>query len=145
VGKKPIAEALKKRKERIVRGMEEAGKMKAEAAETLARFEEKLKKLDDEVTRIKREMREAAEGERARILAETKERRERMERDAKLLVEQELKAAREALIRETVAGAVRSAEDILSKQLGTTDHDRLAREYLEGLKNVPLNAPGGRS
>jgi F-type H+-transporting ATPase subunit b len=145
VGKKPIAEALKKRKERIVAGMEEAGKMKADAAKTLAQYEEKLKHLDQEIERIKKEMREAAEAERKRILSETKERRERMERDAKLLVEQELKAAREALMRETVAGAVRSAEDILAKQLGAMDHDRLAREYLEGMQKVSLNATGGRS
>jgi len=145
VGKKPIAEALKKRKERIVAGMEEAGKMKADAAKTLAQYEEKLQHLDQEVARIKQEMREAAEAERKRIVAETKERRERMERDAKLLVEQELKAAREALMRETVAGAVRSAEDILAKQLGSADHDRLAREYLEGMQKVTLGTAGGRS
>jgi F-type H+-transporting ATPase subunit b len=144
-GKKPIAEGLKKRKERIVQGMEEAGKMKADAAVSLAEYEKKLEHLDAEIERIKREMQEAAQLERHRILAEAKERRDRMERDARLLVEQELKAAREALVRDTVASAMRSAEDLIAKELGAADHDRLAKEYLETLKKPGALAQGGRS
>lgn len=144
-GKKPIAEALKKRKERIVAGMEEAGKMKADAATRLEEYEEKIRHLDEEIERIKREMREAAEMERRRILAEAQERHERMERDARLLVEQELKAARELLVRETVGAAVRSAEEILTKQLAATDQDRLAKEFLEQLQKTPLSVSGGRA
>jgi len=145
LGKKPIVEALKKRKERIVVGMQEAGRMKEQAAQTLAGYEEKLQHIDDEIERIRREMREAAEAERRRVQVETEERRVRMERDARLLVEQELKAAREALVRETVAGALRSAQDLLAAQLSAPDHDRLAREYLETLARAPLPMRGGRS
>jgi F-type H+-transporting ATPase subunit b len=132
-GKKPIAEALKHRKQRIVAGMDEAARMKAEAQATLAEYEEKLKRLDSEVERIRAEMREAAEAERRRILAEAKERRERMERDAHLLVEQELKAARDSLVRETVSGALASAEEILTSRLTDADHDRLTAEYLDNI------------
>ena len=90
-GRKPVAEALKQRKQRIVAGMDDAARMKAEAQTKLTEYEDKLKRLDSEVERIRTEMREAAEAERRRILAEAKERRDRMERDAHLLVEQELK------------------------------------------------------
>ena len=144
-GKKPIAEALKKRKERLVGSMEEAAKMKAESETSLAEHEKKLAHLDEEVERIRREMRESAEAERQRILTEAKERRERMERDANLLIEQERKAARETLMRETVASAVRSAEEILAKQLGVADHDRIARDFLETVKRAPIATAGGRS
>ena len=144
-GKKPIAEGLKKRKERIVQGMEEAGKMKAEAAAQLAMYEEKLSRLDQEIERIKTEMRDAAEAERHRTLAEAKERRDRMERDARLLVEQELKAAHESLVRETVAAAVRSAEELIQKELAAADHDRLAQDYLETLRKAPIGASGSAS
>ena len=50
---KQIVEGLKKRKERIVQGMEEAGKMKADAALRLAGYEEKLARLDQEIERIR--------------------------------------------------------------------------------------------
>ena len=107
--------------------------MKAEAQAKLAEYEEKLKRLDSEVERIRTEMRDAAEAERRRILAEAKERRERMERDAHLLVEQELKAAHDALVRETVNGALASAEEILTSRLTDADHDRLSAEYLDNI------------
>jgi F-type H+-transporting ATPase subunit b len=144
-GKKPIAEALKQRKQRIVAGMDEAARMKAEAQAKLGEYEEKLKRLDSEVERIRSEMREAAEAERRRILTEAKERRERMERDAHLLVEQELKAARDALVRETVSGALASAEEILTSRLTDADHDRLTAEYLESIGKPGAARAGARA
>ena len=132
-GRKPIAEGLKQRKRRIVAGMEEAARMKAEAQTELAQYEDKLKRLDQEVERIKTAMRESAELERRRVLAEAKERRERMERDAHLLVEQESKAARDALVRETVMGALASAEEMLATHMTQADHDRLTGEYADSI------------
>jgi F-type H+-transporting ATPase subunit b len=145
VSKKPIAEALKKRKEHLVGAMQEAAKMKADSEVSLAEYEKKLAHIGEEIERIRREMRESAETERRRILAEAKERRERMERDAKLLVEQELKAARETLMHETVASALRSAEEILAKQLGPADQDRIARDFLETVKKSSIATVGGGS
>jgi F-type H+-transporting ATPase subunit b len=144
-GKKPVREALRRRKTRLVGSMEEAAKMKADSEVGLAAHEKKLAHLDDEIERVRREMREAAEAERHRILSEARERRDRMERDARLLVEQEEKAARETLMRETVASAVRSAEEIITKQLGSADHDRIARDFLETVRNSPLAGADGRS
>ncbi|MBM4421397.1 MAG: ATP synthase F0 subunit B [Chloroflexi bacterium] len=145
VGKKPVLEALKKRKAEIVAGIDEASRMKAEAAARLAEYEAKLAGLDAEIERIRAEMREAVEAERRRILSEAKERRERMERDARILVEQELKAAREALVRETVASAMVSATRLLGTSVGAPDHDRLAREYLDVVGRTALGTPGGPS
>jgi F-type H+-transporting ATPase subunit b len=143
-GKKPIAAGLRSRKERIVQGMEEAGKMKAEAATRLAGYEEKLERLGQEIERIHREMRETAEAERVRILAEARDRRERMERDARLLIEQELKAAHQELVRQTVSAAVVSAQALVAKELGSADHDRLAREYLDTLRIADAPSTGAR-
>jgi F-type H+-transporting ATPase subunit b len=144
-GKKPIALGLRRRKERIVQGMEEAGRMKEEAAKRLAEYEEKLEHIDREVERVRTEMRQSAETERRRLLTEAKERRERMERDARLLVEQETKAARETLARETVAAAVKSAEDIIARSLAPADHERIGVEYLDALRRAQLGAAGGAS
>jgi len=142
-GKKPVAEALKQRKLRIVAGMDEAARMKTQAQAKLTEYEERLKRLDSEVERIRTEMHEAAEAERRRILAEAKERRERMERDAHLLVEQELKAARDALVRETVNGALASAEEILASRLTDADHDRLTGEYLDNIAKPQVGLRAG--
>ena len=68
--------------------MEEAARMKSDAEKSLAEYEQKLASIDQEIERVRREMRAAGESERVRILADARARRERMERDARLLVEQ---------------------------------------------------------
>lgn len=141
-GAGPIREALKQRKQRIMSGMDEAARMKREAAQQLASFEAKLKHIEDEVERVKLEMRAVAEAERESILREAKERRERLEREAKLLVEQELKAARESLHQGTVRTAIGAATDLLTKQLSTSDQQRLAEEYLASLDQAMVTRGG---
>jgi F-type H+-transporting ATPase subunit b len=133
-GRKPIGDALKARKLGIMKGMEEAGRMKAEAEASLAKYKKQLDEIDSEVERIHREMKEAGEAESARIVRDAKERRERMERDARTLVEQELKAAREALVRDTVRAAVKSAEATLVSKIGDSDRQRLGDEFLASVK-----------
>ena len=134
--KKPIAEALKSRKASILRGMEEAGKMKQEAEAQLAAYEQKLANVDQEIERVRSDMRASGEAERKRILAEAKEKRVRMERDAETLIGQELKAARESLQAELTRAALRSAEATLRSQLTASDQTRLADEYLAGIKTA---------
>ena len=143
--KKPLSDALKKRKAGIMTGMEEAGKMKDDAKARLEGYEDKLAHIDDEIERVKREMRKAGEAERKRILSDAKEKREQMERDARLLIEQELKASQEMLMRETVRAAVQSAEERLGKALTPQDQERLADEYLASLDDVKVSSLGGKA
>ena len=133
-GKKPIGDALKTRKLAMMKGMDDAAKMKAEAEASLAKYQKQLDEIDQEVARIRREMKEAGEAESARILGEAKERRERMERDARTLVDQELKATRESLMRDTVRAAVKSAEATLVAKIGDGDRQRLGDEFLASVK-----------
>jgi F-type H+-transporting ATPase subunit b len=134
-GKKPISDGLKARKLSIMKGMEEAAKVKAQAEARLADYQQKLDDIDQEVARIKREMKESGEAESARILSEAKERRTRMERDARTLIDQELKAAREELMRDTVRAAVRSAELTITAKIGDADQQRLGDEFLASVKS----------
>jgi F-type H+-transporting ATPase subunit b len=136
LGGRPISEGLKNRKQTLLRGMDEAAKMKREAEEQLKSYELKLERIDDEVERVKREMQASGETERQRVLAEARERRARMERDARQLVEQELKAVRDRLLRETVESAVRSATETLTSKLSQADQERLADEYVAGLSRA---------
>jgi F-type H+-transporting ATPase subunit b len=131
--KKPVREALKNRKTSILRGMDDAARMKREAEVRLGEYEDRLARVDEEVERVRREMREAAEAERARILGEARARRERMEADAKALVAQELAAAADTIKGKMIAGALNSALAAIKAQVGADDQTRLADEYLAGL------------
>jgi F-type H+-transporting ATPase subunit b len=129
----PIANGLRARRDRIKRGMDDAAAMEREATEQLAVYRHKLDHLDDEVERVRREMKEGAETERRRVLEEAETRRVRMEQEARLLVQQELEALRERLTRETALAAVRSARELLKVQTSTDDHRRLCEDYLTAL------------
>jgi F0F1-type ATP synthase membrane subunit b/b' len=144
-GKQPLMDGLAKRREEIMRGMEEAAAMRKEAMAQLAVHEAKLEKVDAEVARIRTEMRQAAEAERTHILAEAKKRRERMERDAKQMIAQELKSAKEQLLEETVRIALQRAEILLTQAASDADHERLCEEYLGSLTQQLPGMPGGRA
>jgi F-type H+-transporting ATPase subunit b len=133
VARPKIREGLKNRKTSILRGMDEAARMKREAEARLADYEEKLERIEQEVERVRREMREGAEAERARILSEAKTRRVRMEEDAKILVAQELSAATASLREELIRAALKSAVATVTSRLRPDDHQRYADEFLSGL------------
>jgi F-type H+-transporting ATPase subunit b len=134
--KKPIADALKSRKTSILRGMEEAGQMKSDAEARLLDYEQKLATVDQEIERVREDMRASGQSERKRILAEAKEKQSRMEREAQTLIGQELKAAREGLLSEMARSALRSAESTLRAKVTLADQSRLAEEYLAGIKQA---------
>jgi F-type H+-transporting ATPase subunit b len=137
----PVAKGLADRRLRIMRGIDEATAMKEEAKRQLEAYRAKLDNIDAEIERVKREMREAAEHERKRILEDAAARRTRLEHEARVLVEQELKAVREELIRETARSALRSARELLATNTSTDDHRRLCEEYLETLQPQSSRQP----
>lgn len=145
-GKQPIAKALKDRRAGIVKGIEEAAKMKAEAEASFLAYEQKLQQIDAQIERVRREMREMGEAERERILEEARERRQRMEREAKVLIDQEIKAARERLHREVVENAFRTALTTLEKQVTSADHQRIGQAYITTVAQASaVFSKGGQS
>jgi len=138
-GRQPLARGLADRRQRILRGIEEAAAMQAEASEQLRTYRSKLDNLDAEIERVRREMREGAETEHQRVLADAAARRTRLEQEARVLIERELEALREELTRETVIAALESARVLLQQSVSTDDHRRLCDAYLQGL--TPGGAP----
>lgn len=132
-GKKPLAEALAKRKKAIVEEMEAAQKLGEEAEDRLADYEEQFENLEDRRVELREESQLQWELEKKRILAEAEERRGRMRRDAEFRVTQELKEAQQEILREAIDGASKAAEELLAKTLSQSDHERLADEYLTSI------------
>lgn len=134
-GKKALADSLVKRKENITREIDEATRLRKAAEERLAQYEAKLEKISDELERVRREFREQGERDKARIIAEAKERRERMQKDTELILAQEVKQMRHELLSEVVRDATRLATEILSKNTTLGDHDRFAEAFLHQLRS----------
>jgi F-type H+-transporting ATPase subunit b len=132
-GAKPVAEALTKRKQTIMKDIDEAQKMREASEKRLREYEARLAKIEEELERVRTEFREQGERERERIVREANERRERMKKEAEFLLAQELKQMRLDLLRETVDEAIRGAGDMLAKKLTSADQDRFAESFLTQL------------
>jgi F0F1-type ATP synthase membrane subunit b/b' len=144
-GKKPVAEGLKKRKALVMKGIDDASKMKADAEKQLAMYEAKLEKISEEVGKLKAQLIEAAEADREQTLTEARQRRERMERDARILVEQELKAVRDTLVHRTASDVVSKANALVAKHVTAQDHQRVADSYLDDVQAAFGHLKGARS
>jgi F0F1-type ATP synthase membrane subunit b/b' len=137
MGKKPIAEGLKARRDAIAKDIEEAARMKEEAEERAKKYQAKLELLEEEVAAAREALVRSGEAERDRIVKDAEAKAERMRKDAEFLVEQELKQIRLDLWRDAVDAACLAAEELLKKRVTPADQERLAEDYLADL--------GGRS
>jgi F-type H+-transporting ATPase subunit b len=140
-GRKPLTEALAKRKHTITADIDAATRLLEDAEARLEDYEEKLENIAATRTEMLADYASQAEAEKKQILAEAEERRARMQRDAELRVEQELAAVREELLREAVLAASAAAETLVRKQISRADHDRMAADYLKSVGSA-LTAGG---
>jgi F-type H+-transporting ATPase subunit b len=142
-GRKPIADALVSRKNEIAKDIEEAAKQKKEAEARAKKYQASLANLDQDLETTRKALEEAGRGERDRLIAEAKEKAERMKRDATFLLDQENRQAELDLTRELAAKAVAHAEDVLRTRVTAEDHERLVAEFLADLSKKPAVAVRG--
>lgn len=140
-GRKPLAEALLKRKQSIMAEIDTATKLKEDAEARLHDYEDKLERLEETLAELRAEYAAQSADEKKHVLAEAEERRARMRRDAEFRIEQESKAARARLLDEAVAGAVTAAEELLAKRVSSNDLDRLADDYLASVGSAVAQRP----
>jgi F-type H+-transporting ATPase subunit b len=133
LGKKPIAAALRNRRNSIAKEIEDAQRMRKEAEKRAKTYQAKLDKLEDELKSAREALVRAGEAEKERIVTEAEAKAERMRKDAQFLVEQELKQVRVDLQREAVEAAIAAAEELLRKRVTQADQERLAEDYLADL------------
>ncbi len=132
-GRKPIVDALHKRKKTIMQDIDAATALKVDAEKRLKGYEKQLARIEDRRKELREEFRKQSEAERDRILKEAEEKAARQRRDAEFRVEQERKQAQTDLLREAVDQAVAAAESLVRSRIQAQDQERLADEYLAGI------------
>jgi F-type H+-transporting ATPase subunit b len=135
-GRKPIGEALIKRKHDIMSEIETAARLEREAQDRLDELEGKFDQIQETLKALKIEYAAQAEVEKKHVVAEAEERRARMRRDAEFRVEQELRATRIAMMQQAVSDATSAAEEIIRKRTAQADIDRMSEEYLGSLRSA---------
>jgi F-type H+-transporting ATPase subunit b len=108
-----------------------------EAERQLEAVERRLESLDDEIQSLRRLIAEQGERERDKIIANARATAEHMLEKAKLEAGYRVRQAQRQLRREVIEEAVSISQERVRTAIGSRDQQRLIREYLQDLKQMP--------
>ncbi len=126
---KPLKNALAARREGIAQSIKASEDAAQVAKEKYQEYDAKLTQAEAEIESIKVAIKEEAELEKQRIIAEAKQMAEKIKTDAQKASDNEIAKARLALQQDAAAIAVKIAEDVLKKAVTKEDQARLVDEY----------------
>lgn len=128
--KKPISRFFSNRRETIAQTLADLEAKKAEAEERFKKIEDKLSELDVEREKIIAEYIKGGQEEKEKIIANAHEMADRIKQQAEVTIQQELKAAKDGLMREIADMSASMAEDMIRKNINEDDQRRLVEEYI---------------
>ena len=120
-----LREAFRTRREGIKRDLERAQQERDAAVAKLKQVEERLARLDAEVTTVKAQSKREAEEERERISRATESEIAKLSEQAQREIVNVAKTAKHELRRYTAEQSVRLAEDIIRREMKPEDDARL--------------------
>ncbi|NOZ12019.1 MAG: ATP synthase F0 subunit B [Acidobacteria bacterium] len=134
LAKKPIVAALRSQRENLARQLEEAEQKEKDAAERLARIEERMAGLKNEVEEILKKTDAAANREKEKILEQAKMEAEKIKQIAEREIENRFRTAREELRNYMTNLAVEKAEAVLKEKMEAKDVEHTMLQYLKELE-----------
>jgi F-type H+-transporting ATPase subunit b len=141
-GAKPVAEALKKRRDSVMSEIDRARAIKESAEARLAEYEADIQQLDVKLETLQKQYADEAALEEKRLREDLAQARDRLLSDASFRIEQEGKSTRDRLSREALDGALDAAEALLRTSVKGADHDRLCEEFLDQLGTTLAKSDG---
>ena len=136
MGRKPVASFLGTRRESIERGISEAAAVKAAAEAAFNTYTERMKSLDTELAKLRKDVAEAAERDRTRIVAEANESVARLKAETDSLVQRQAEQLEAQIRREVVQAATEAAEKTARELSTPEDQQRLAETFLRELGKI---------
>jgi F-type H+-transporting ATPase subunit b len=124
------------RREKIEKALADAEAAREAAERKLAEYSEKLAKANQEIDAIQATIRNEAELEKERIIAEATAASAKIRAQAEQAASQEIGRAKAELRQEAVRLAVGLAEETLKEKINKDDQDRLVGEYLAKVVNL---------
>ena len=128
---KPIAEALRMRRQKIKSELAHARSERDEARRRLAEVETRLKDIETEVSRIREQALSEAEAERRRILASTELEMDKLREQGRREIQSATKTAQAELRRFVAGQSVQLAEVLIQKNLSAVDDARLIQRNID--------------
>lgn len=123
------------RHDQIKTALDEAAKLRKQAADKLAEYESRLKDADSEIKKLVDGMRADAEADKARILDNAARQATQMKKDAEQRIAAEIEYARAALMKEVTAAATRATEELLKKKMVPGDQQKLITSFISDIQS----------
>jgi F-type H+-transporting ATPase subunit b len=140
---RPVAQKVAEDRHDLIKtALDEAAKLRKQAADKLAEYETRLKDADAEIAKLVEGMRVDAENEKQRILAAAEAQAQLMKRDAELRIAAEIELARAQLTREVTAASAAATEKLLREKLTAGDQQTLVNAFIT---DVSKGGSGGRT
>lgn len=136
LGKSSIDKFLKDRSTGIERGISEAAEVKRAAEAAFATYNERMKTLDSELAKLRKDVADAAERDRARIVAEANDTVARLKAETDTLIQRQGEQLEAQIRREVVAAAAAAAEKAVRELTTPEDQQRLAESFMRELSKV---------
>jgi F0F1-type ATP synthase membrane subunit b/b' len=140
---RPIAhQVAQERHDLIKTALDEAARLRKQAADKLAEYETRLKDADAEIKKLVDGMRADAESDKIRILAAAEASAQLMKRDAEQRIAAEIELARAQLTREVTAAAAAATEQLLRDKMTAGDQQNLVGAFIADVQSAGRAAPG---
>jgi len=131
-----VKKGLAARHTQLKTDISQAAELKTHAEARYHAQEARLAGLEQEIAALRAKMKAEAEAEKTRLLAAAEERASRVREETRFLLEQQTKEAAQTIRREAAEAAVRLAEEILRRQVGSADQQRLLETFVQDVGSV---------
>jgi F-type H+-transporting ATPase subunit b len=133
----PVARKLaQERHDQIKTALDEAAKLRQQAADKLAEYETRLKDADAQIKALAEGMRADAEADKVRILAAAEALAVQVKRDAELRIAAEIQLARAMLMKEVTLAATAAGAKLLSEKATPADQSKLVAAFITDIQAV---------
>src|SRR5215510_8182678 len=123
---RPIAQKVARERHDLIKtALDEAARLRKQAADKLAEYESRLQAADAQIKDLVEGIRVDAENESKRLLAAAEAQVAQMKRDAELRIAAEIETARAQLTREVAAAATAATEKLLRDKMTSADQQNL--------------------
>jgi len=125
-----INKALLARHQQLKTDLAAAAEARSAAEERLKKQEQRMANLEKEIHAIRLGIKQEAEAEKARLIAAAEERARRIREETAFIIEQYGKEAEALLRREAAGGAVKIAEELLRRAMDARDQQRFVETFV---------------
>lgn len=121
------------RHDQIKVALDEAAKLRDQAAKKLSEYETRIAGVDSEIDKLVAGIRADAEADKKRILENAEKQAAQMKKDAEQRIAAEIELARAHLAEEVASAAANAARKLIREKTTPDDQKRLVSTFISGL------------